>query len=106
MTAAAGATGSGDLPCIAIRRTPANDVYLILSTLGMGAEAQRALADPLGFLGDHRAEARFVARYLEGRLEPPADPRAHPPADRPDAAATAPARKRQTTDMRRVSLLR
>ena len=57
-----------ELPRIAIERSPANDVYLLLSMLGSGREAERILADPLGFLRDNRSEARFVAQYFKGRL--------------------------------------
>lgn len=61
--------GGGGLPRIVIERTPANDVYLVLTGLGLGPEAEQALADPVGFVAAHRAEVRTVARIIQARVE-------------------------------------
>lgn len=68
MTTGDGPPGA-DLPRIAIERTPANDVYLVLTGLGLGPEAEQALADPVGFLAANRVEARTVAQLLQARFE-------------------------------------
>lgn len=86
-------TPEAPLPCIAIERSPANDVYLILSMLGSGPEVERALTDPLAVLRENRAEARFVAQYLKGRLDVAAGPPPPaPPGER--TSGGAPTRKR------------
>ena len=82
-----------DLPRLRIERTPANDVYLLLTGLGLDGEARQVLADPLAYAESHQAEARAVVRLLQGRLSafvpqtgdapPPAQSRAAPPAPAP-----------------------
>lgn len=94
----------GGPPTVAVERTPANDVYLVLSGLGLAREAERTLADPVAFLRDHRAEARLVARWLEGRVGATESPVHTEPAPPP-----RPGRRRPTPaeDLRRApSLLR
>ena len=94
------------LPRIAIERSPANDVYLILSMLGSGPEAERAVTDPLALLRDNRAEARFVARYLKGRLDAAAGPPPSAPPGEPTSGG-APTRRRAgvAQELRRASSL-
>lgn len=57
-----------DLPRVRIERTPANDVYLLLTGLGLDGEARQVLADPLAYVQTHQAEASAVVRLLQGRL--------------------------------------
>lgn len=59
---------TADLPRVRIERTPANDVYLLLTGLGLDGEAQQVLADPLAYARSHQAEAKAVVRLLQGRL--------------------------------------
>lgn len=89
MTGAQPPPTATDLPRLAIERTPANDVYLLLSGLGLGAAAEGVLADPLGSLAANRAEVVTVLRLVQARVAsataggvPAAEP-PHGPADRP-----------------------
>ena len=59
---------SAGLPCLRIERTPANDVYLLLTGLGLDGEAEQALADPVAYALAHRAEAATVVNLLQHRL--------------------------------------
>jgi len=88
MTEGGGACG-GELPRIVIERTPANDVYLVLTGLGLGPEAEKALVDPVGFMAANRAEVRTVAQLIQARVEAAG----HRPGGTaaPVPAATAPA---------------
>ena len=76
-----------ELPRFTIERTPANDVYLVLTGLGLGPEAEQALADPVGFLAANRVEARTVAQLLRGRFDEAG--RGHADAGSPAPAMSA-----------------
>ena len=109
-----GARRPDDLPTIAIERTAANDVYLVLSGLGMGREAERVLSDPVAFLHHHRAEVRLATRWLEGRLagaapatEPTGSTGPESPAPPAERARSGPRRPTPAEELRRApSLLR
>lgn len=79
-----------DLPRVRIERTPANDVYLLLTGLGLDGEARQVLADPWAYVQTHQAEARAVVRLLQGRLSAFVPEEGAPPSAEP--AGPAPAR--------------
>lgn len=102
MTGAPPPPTATDLPRLAIERTPANDVYLLLSGLGLDAEAEGVLADPLGSLAAHWAEVATVIRLVQARVAsasagdapgpgPPRGPAGRPST--PSRAGRRPARR-------------
>lgn len=95
MINAGGPEGPGGFPRIAVKRTPANDVYLLLTGLGLGPYAEQALEDPVGFLTANRAEARTVAQLLQARVEAAIAQLdgAHPAAPSPGADPSPPAQR-------------